>query len=193
MGTKSKFLVLNDAFLAHKDKVQRVRRLRQGYPKIAACSLRFQHVQWLWPYPGLKEGRITIKSAEPGKKRSEFEYPIPAEDAQELLERFCGPDQVRKIRVDVLHDDDVWEVDVYEDELTGLMVCELEVHGEEHDLAEEKPSWLGPEVTDQVAYYNQNLAQIGWPGQYTSLVVDYKRIRADAVRCLDRLKRWANS
>jgi adenylate cyclase len=191
MGTEveRKFLVLNESFLAYPERIQRVRRLMQGYPRIQACSLRFQHVEWLWPARP-NEGRITIKSAKPGKRRSEFEYPIPAEDAAELLDRFCGAGRVWKIRVDVMHGEDVWEIDVYEDELTGLMACELEFHGEEHSLASEKPSWLGPEITNKAPYYNQNLAQHGWPPDYTALVVDYQRIRIEADRCLDKLKNW---
>lgn len=186
-----KFLVINDTFLAHKDKVRRIRRLMSGYPKIAACSLRFQHVEWLWPTKA-DEGRITVKSADPGMRRAEYEYKIPADEAAEMLDGFCGAGRVWKIRVDVLYGGHVWEVDVYEDELTGLMTAEIEFHDEEHvlDLTHEKPAWLGPEVTDQVGYYNQNLAQSGWPGQYAALVVDHQRVRHDAARCMNRLKTW---
>jgi adenylate cyclase len=196
MGTEveRKFLVLDESFLKEPKNVVRVRRLLQGYPRAQSLSLRFQHVTWIWPlHVRPEEGRITIKSASPGLSRVEFEYSIPAEDAKALLGEFCGADRVRKIRVDVQHGKDTWEVDVYEDDLEGLMVCELEFHGESSEIAvSRRPPWLGPEVTNEALYYNQNLAQQGWPPDYVKRV-DWPNMKARAKDCRMLLEHWAKA
>jgi adenylate cyclase len=183
-----KFLVIDDSFL-QSGQITRIRRLTQGYPKIAGCALRFQYVQWLQPERA-QEGRITIKSAKAEQRRLEFEYSIPAEDALAMLEHFCSTRRVRKIRVDVLVEKDTWEIDVYENELTGLMLCELEFHADDPELLHTKPTWAGKEVTDKPAYYNQNLAKDGWPADYTTLISSWDHQLKLAQSCWARLKEW---
>ena len=52
---------------------------------------------------------------------------------------------------------EVFEVDVFEGENTGLTVAEIELKNELEDF--EKPKWLGKEITGIRKYYNAQLSQ----------------------------------
>jgi adenylate cyclase len=55
------------------------------------------------------------------------------------------------------------EVDVYERELEGLVVAEIEFPSEDAARAFEPPEWLGEEVTGDERYLNETLATQGAP------------------------------
>jgi adenylate cyclase len=50
------------------------------------------------------------------------------------------------------------EVDVYEDELEGLIIAEVEFPSVEDSKAFNPPDWFGREVTNSAQYKNRNLA-----------------------------------
>ncbi len=56
------------------------------------------------------------------------------------------------------------EVDVYEGDLEGLMVAEIEFGSEEEARGFEPPDWLGEDVTGDRRYLNETLAAEGAPG-----------------------------
>jgi adenylate cyclase len=98
---------------------------------------------------------ITIKGISSGATRAEFEYAIPVEDAAELLKMCDGP-LIEKMRHIVIFAGITWEVDEFFGENAGLVVAEVELETEEQTF--EMPEWLGAEVTEDVRYYNANLA-----------------------------------
>ncbi|MGI4022112.1 MAG: CYTH domain-containing protein [Janthinobacterium lividum] len=98
---------------------------------------------------------ITIKGATEGFTRKEFEYEIPLNDAQELLESFSLKG-TSKIRYRVPVGNKVWEIDVFSGDNEGLIVAEIELNSEEETF--EKPGFLLEEVTYDPRYYNSNLA-----------------------------------
>jgi len=98
---------------------------------------------------------LNIKSAELAIRRSEYEYPIPLQDAEEILAKLCGGSLIEKIRYLVPYEGHVWEIDVFAGENQGLVVAELELEQEEESFA--RPDWLGEEVSDDPRYYNVNL------------------------------------
>src|SRR4051812_39763063 len=53
---------------------------------------------------------LTIKGLTVGASRTEFEYNIPVDEAQQLLDGFCDS-VVSKIRYFITHDNKLWEVD----------------------------------------------------------------------------------
>jgi len=55
------------------------------------------------------------------------------------------------------------EVDVYDGDLAGLVVAEIEFDSPEQGDAFEPPGWLGREVTDDSRYGNRTLAVEGRP------------------------------
>ncbi len=99
---------------------------------------------------------LTLKGRTEGVTRSEYEYEIPVQDAQELLLR-CRKKVVEKTRYFVIHGDYTWEVDVFSGANKGLVVAELELSDE--DEAFDRPDWLGAEVSSDARYYNSNLAE----------------------------------
>jgi adenylate cyclase len=103
------------------------------------------------------QGYLTLKSAGNGISREEWEYPIPASDARELLERFA-PQRIEKFRYRIAASHGLtWEVDVFIGANEGLLLAEIELPAEDYPF--EKPDWLGKERTGQHAYYNVWLAE----------------------------------
>lgn len=100
---------------------------------------------------------FTIKSAVPGVERSEFEYPIPVDDAREMLDSLCEGTLIEKTRHFVEHGGRTWEVDEFEGDNAGLVVAEIELA--DADDAFERPEWLGEEVSGDKRYYNAALAR----------------------------------
>jgi adenylate cyclase len=98
---------------------------------------------------------LTIKSAEPGIARSEFEYPVPLADAHGLIELRTGQ-VIEKRRHLVRIGGMQWEIDVFEGAHAGLVIAEIELP--DKDATFERPPWLGKEVTGDARYYNVNLA-----------------------------------
>ena len=98
---------------------------------------------------------LTIKGANSGATRAEFEYAIPVADALQMLALCDGP-LVRKLRRVIVHAGATWEVDEFQGDNAGLVVAEIELASE--DSAFEAPPWLGAEVTHDARYFNSSLA-----------------------------------
>jgi adenylate cyclase len=142
-----KFLVAGDGW---QTAVSRTRRIRQGYlANTGLSSVRVRCVD-------NDRAFLTIKSAEQGARRQEFEYAIPVADAEELL-GLCEGSIIEKLRHDVPHSGLTWEVDVFLGANLGLVIAEAELDHE--DQAMDKPGWLGGEVTREQQYYNAALAR----------------------------------
>jgi CYTH domain-containing protein len=99
---------------------------------------------------------LTIKGLSQGYSRMEFEYSIPQADAKQLLENFCS-NIISKIRYKVLYQNHVWEVDVFLEDNTGLIIAEIELQSENEFF--ELPPWINEEVTTDERYYNSYLSQ----------------------------------
>lgn len=99
-------------------------------------------------------GYLTIKGKNQGISRAEFEYEIPVQDAEELLQMAEQPILV-KTRYLEQQGDFTWEVDVFAGENQGLVVAEIELPAEDAEFS--RPAWLGQEVSGDVRYYNANL------------------------------------
>jgi adenylate cyclase len=99
---------------------------------------------------------LTVKGPTEGYRRSEYEYPIPLEDARELLDTLCDRPQIEKRRYLVPHGAHTWEVDEFLGENSGLVVAEIELGAEDEPF--ELPAWVGEEVTADPRYRNAALA-----------------------------------
>jgi len=141
-----KFLVANDAWRAAADRGERLRQAYLAETERAAVRVRI-----------IDDDRavLTIKSAEAGLSRQEFEYALPAADAEGLIELRQGS-ILDKTRFHVRHAGCTWEVDVYAGENSGLVIAEIELASE--DASVELPPWLGDEVTGDRRYYAARLA-----------------------------------
>lgn len=140
-----KFLLKNDNW---RGLVSSSNIIRQGYlAPLATSSVRVR----------IENGNanLNIKSATIGVTRQEYEYPIPLQDAIEMLDGLCLSPQIHKTRHIVKHQGHVWEIDEFYDDNQGLLVAEIELSNEAEDF--EKPEWVGDEVSDDPRYYNVNL------------------------------------
>lgn len=98
---------------------------------------------------------LTIKGLSIGATRPEFEYEIPKDEAEQLLDMFAISD-LTKIRYKVLFNNKLWEVDEFLGNNMGLIVAEIELENE--DEAFDLPNWVEKEVTGENKYYNSNLS-----------------------------------
>lgn len=101
-----------------------------------------------------KDAYVTIKGPTKGITRAEFEYKIPMADAQIMIDTF-NLKVLTKKRFEVRMNKTLWEIDVFEGALSGLILAEVELHSEDETF--KKPPWLGQEVSHLAAYYNANL------------------------------------
>lgn len=102
-----------------------------------------------------EEAWLTIKGPTENCTRPEYEYPIPVEDARELLQLSCTP-LVEKDRWQIEHEGHLWEVDVFLGDNAGLIVAEIELSAPDEHFT--RPDWLGVEVTEDPRYRNSELA-----------------------------------
>lgn len=97
---------------------------------------------------------LTIKGAMHGITRGEWEYPIPLEEAGELL-ALCEQPLIEKYRYRIPYEGMVWELDVFIGANAGLVVAEVELESETQSFV--RPDWVGTEVTQEHRYLNSNL------------------------------------
>ena len=163
MEIERKFLVKSDDF--KKEAAQAAQcegdagvYYRQGYiPTLNGMTVRIRVAG--------DKAFITLKDKAVGFSRHEFEYSIPREEAEQMLELMCTKPQIEKHRYVIpyrpkkanpdaptgLH----WEVDVFHGENEGLIVAEIEVPDEKTEI--DLPDWIGQEVTGDKKYYNSHL------------------------------------
>lgn len=141
-----KFLLADASW---RREVSRERVMRQGYlaGTEGRASVRVRLDE--------REARLNIKAAVIGSARAEYDYGIPPEEAQEILDRLCVG-RIDKTRHYVLRDDLTWEIDEFHGDNAGLIVAEVELERVDQEFV--RPPWLGEEVTDQQRYYNHALA-----------------------------------
>lgn len=142
-----KFLIANDSWRQH---VSSTSQYRQGYlTSDSRSSIRVRISD--------SHAWLNIKSATIGNHRQEYEYPIPLIDANEIMESLCVKPFISKIRHFIIQGKHTWEIDEFQGENQGLLVAEIELSA--IDEAFEKPDWLGEDVTNDMRYYNNNLAK----------------------------------
>ena len=100
---------------------------------------------------------LTLKGPVSGCSRKEFEYPIPVEDAKNILNDFCGKDQIEKYRYRIPAGNRVWEIDEFLGRNAGLILAEIELESPDEPFA--RPEWLGREVTSEFRFYNSHLLE----------------------------------
>jgi adenylate cyclase len=144
-----KFLVRNDSW---RDAVTRSATFKQGYVVTGSRekgSVRVRVTD--------DEAWLNLKSVTRGIQRLEFEYPLPLQDAMQILDSLCESPIIEKTRYYIDFEGHTWEVDVFEGENKGLVVAEVELDSVNESLS--LPEWVGSEVTDDVRYYNACLVK----------------------------------
>ena len=103
-----------------------------------------------------EKGFLTIKGPTVGISRSEFEYEIPLNEANELIEQFADK-IIEKYRFEITIGNHLWEVDEFHGKLEGLMIAEIELTSEEETF--EKPDSVTEDVSMDLQYFNSNLVE----------------------------------
>ena len=130
-----KFLLASDAW---RSAVTQSTRMRQGY--VLATDERTVRVRVAG-----ETAHITLKGMRNGIGRSEFEYSIPLDQANSMLDTLCTHPLIEKTRHLVPHAEHIWEIDVFSGENSGLIVAELELTHADAPFV--RPLWLGREVS----------------------------------------------
>ncbi len=99
---------------------------------------------------------LTIKgpSRDGGLTRYEWEHPIEAKEAMELLQLAEGA-LIDKRRWLVNYEGHTFEVDEFAGQNEGLVIAEVELRSADEEFA--TPVWLGREVTGERRFYNSHL------------------------------------
>ena len=111
---------------------------------------------------GEGKGFLTIKGASSaeGTTRLEWEQKIPLAEAKALMP-LCLPGLIQKTRHHVVDQQQLFEVDVFEGALTGLVIAEIELKNPKDKI--QLPAWIGKAVTGDQRYYNSYVAVHGIP------------------------------
>ncbi|MFN6568522.1 CYTH domain-containing protein [Dendronalium sp. ChiSLP03b] len=102
-------------------------------------------------------GYLTIKGPSIKYSRAEFEYTIPIEDAQEMLNTLCDRPLIEKIRYKLEWGGLIWEIDEFDGVNKGLILAEVELTDEKQQI--ELPDWIDEEVSENPKYFNSNLVK----------------------------------
>jgi adenylate cyclase len=104
---------------------------------------------------------LTVKRGE-GLAREEVEVEVDRDVFERLWPLTEGRRLQKRRHTLPLHELEV-EIDVYEGDLAGLIVAEIEFASERAAREFEPPAWLGEEVTGDPRYLNETLATQGPP------------------------------
>ena len=146
MGTEieRKFLLQSDAWRSLAAGI----RYRQGY--LSSAKERTVRIRTAGD-----ASFLTIKGLAAGATRAEYEYAIPLEDGNEMLDTLAEQPLIEKVRYTIAYGNAVWEIDEFLGENQGLVVAEVELSSEDQPF--DRPEWLGEEVTGDPRYYNSSL------------------------------------
>jgi len=138
-----KFLVRGAAW---RPDVHKAQRIEQGYLDTTGATVRVRIRD--------DQAFLTVKGPTKGISRLEYQYPVPVQDAREMLDELCGV-TIRKTRHRIMVGPHEWVIDEFDGTHSGLVMAEIELTSE--DEAFEVPAWAGREVSDDARYYNSNL------------------------------------
>jgi adenylate cyclase len=150
MEIERKFLVADPPDLDHTESDQ----IEQGYLALGAdgeVRLRRRGERLL--LTAKRGGGISRDEAEVDLDREAFERLWPLTEGRRL----------RKRRHVLPQGDLRIELDVYQGDLEGLVVAEIEFDTEDEARAFQPPDWIGDEVTGDDRYLNETLAAKGRP------------------------------
>lgn len=139
-----KFLVQNTNWPRSENRIV----MRQGYMAQQGklvCRVRQKNEQFY----------LSVKAKIDNLSSYDYEYPIPAEDGETMLNKLCDHAAVSKTRHLIKQDNLTWEIDEFHDANEGLVVAEIELPSADHPF--DMPEWLGDEVSDDKRYTNYAL------------------------------------
>lgn len=125
-------------------------QLRQGYLAIdGGVAVRVRDAA--------DEGATLTLKAGRGAVRTELEWSLTDEQFAAAWEQTRGR-RISKTRYRLPSEGHVVELDIFHDDLDGLVLAEVEFDADDELAAFDPPAWFGPEVTDDETYTNAWLA-----------------------------------
>lgn len=104
---------------------------------------------------------LTYKS-KGGLSREEYNLPLDAESYEHLKSKVDGRVIKKKRYLIPLDNELTLELDVFEDDLTPLVLAEVEFTSEENARAFVPLAWLGEDVTDDKHYRNNAMSRLDY-------------------------------
>ncbi|CAX22457.1 conserved protein of unknown function [Methylorubrum extorquens DM4] len=145
-----KFMVTDDRW---REAATGARNLKDGlvghFARGKVRVRRDEERAWLT----VKGGRV-----DGGISRPEFEYEISPADAEAMLRNVCVGCLIEKTRYCVPHAGLIWEVDVFQGALAGIILAEVELTHEAQVF--ERPNWAGEEVTADLRFRQSTLLHL---------------------------------
>ena len=144
-----KFKVKSKKFISFSHKVINI---KQGYlSKGNNLAIRIRISD--------KKAYLCIKgpTSKNGISRFEFEKKISLIEGNKLL-KLCLPRIIFKKRYLIDYKKQLFEVDVFEGFLKGLVLAEIELNSESQKVY--LPEWVGEEVTGVKSFYNSQLSKL---------------------------------
>jgi len=92
------------------------------------------------------KGYITIKTKKILNCRDEYEYEIPVNDANKIIDLNSDGRIIEKYRNYIQIGKNCWEIDEYTGLLEGIIIAEIELQDVNENF--QKPDWVGQEVTN---------------------------------------------
>ena len=140
-----KFLVQNSSFMDISDSRRDIKqgyisRRPEGTVRVRICG---------------DKAFLTVKGRNKGAVRDEWEYPVPVEDAMQMLARCTEGNVIEKTSYIVPFGGLNWEIDVFHGAHEGFVVAEIELPAPDTPFTQ--PPFIGREVTGDQRYYNSNL------------------------------------
>jgi adenylate cyclase len=136
------------------EPLPRPSRIVQGYLMTSPAAVRVRSADGSYT--------LTIKSGS-GLRRTEIERPLDAAEFDALWE--VATDlriEKRRHRIELGHGA-VAELDLFDGDLAGRRLVEVEFDDESAAASFEPPEWFGREVTTDPRFTNAALAEHGWP------------------------------
>lgn len=141
-----RFLLANDTW---RESAAPPLLLKQGYLSVEKeRTIRVRIVG--------EQAWLTLKGYISDLTRSEFEYPIPLADAENILANMC-PFKMEKLRYFLNYQGFNFEIDEFFGENAPLIIAELELPSEESEFP--RPNWLGEEITADGRFTNAYLSK----------------------------------
>ncbi len=141
-----KFLVVSDSYRAMST---RKHHIIQGYlSRNPSATVRIRIIDSSVAF-------LTIKGANNGAVRDEWEYKIPVTDAKSMLDRCASGTIIDKTRYIIDYNGHNWEVDEFGGTQKGLTIAEIELTSSDEKF--ETPPFVGEDVTGDPRFYNSML------------------------------------
>lgn len=104
--------------------------------------------------------------------REEYNLPLNEESFRHLINKADGI-IIHKIRYFIpLDEAHTIELDIFQGDLSDLILAEIEFNSEEEALNYPVPDWFGREVTYESAYHNSTISKVGLPKEFQNKKAD---------------------